>query len=125
MTGFLHEKEFSRKTFLKGTGAVVAGVSVGAGLAGNALAAAPTSAGYLPDATKLDSWISFGTDNTVNLKMSQIETGNGITTGFLQVLAEELDMEPSQMHYGQGHYDSAGYNNNTIVEAMPSKIPRA
>ena len=34
------------------------------------------------------------------LKTSQIETGNGITTGFLQVLAEELDMDMSQMRYG-------------------------
>jgi CO/xanthine dehydrogenase Mo-binding subunit len=115
MTGFLHEKEFSRKNFLKGSGAVVAGLSV-AGVAGKALAAAPTSDGYLPDLTKLDSYLSFGTDNTLTLKMSQIETGNGITTGFLQVLAEELDMDYSQMHYGAGHYDSAGFNNNTIVD---------
>ena len=35
MTGFLHEKEFSRKTFLKGGGALIVGFSV-AGLAGKA-----------------------------------------------------------------------------------------
>jgi len=116
MTGFMHEKEFSRKTFVKGTGAVVAGLSGGAALAGNALAAAPTSDGYLPDATKLDSWLSFNTDNTVTLKMSQIETGNGITTGFLQVLAEELDLDYSQVHYGSSLYDSKGYVKNTVVD---------
>ena len=34
MTGFLHEKEFSRKTFLKGGGALVVGFSAfGAGKA--------------------------------------------------------------------------------------------
>ena len=33
MTGFLHEKEFSRKSFLKGSGALVVGFSLaGAGL---------------------------------------------------------------------------------------------
>ena len=33
MTGFLHEKEFSRKSFLKGGGALVVGFSmVGAGV---------------------------------------------------------------------------------------------
>ena len=37
----------------------------------------------------------------MTLKTSQIETGNGITTGFLQVLAEELDMDMSQMYYGR------------------------
>jgi CO/xanthine dehydrogenase Mo-binding subunit len=116
MTGFMHEKEFSRKKFLKGSGAVVAGLSV-AGVAGKASAAAPaSSAGYLPDATQLDSWLTVNPDNTINLKMSQIEVGNGITTGFLVVLAEELDSDLSQMHYGQSHYDSAGFNNNTIVD---------
>src|SRR5439155_7955053 len=81
MTGLLHEKEFSRKNFLKGSGALVVGASVaGAGLAGKA-SAAPGPAGYLPDTTKLDTWITIGADNTVTLKMSQIETGNGITTG--------------------------------------------
>ena len=41
MTGFMHEKEFSRKTFLKGGGALVVGFSLaGAGLGGKAQAAA-------------------------------------------------------------------------------------
>jgi CO/xanthine dehydrogenase Mo-binding subunit len=116
MTGFLHEKEFSRKSFLKGTGAAVAGISAVGALAGNASAAAPGPGGYLPDTTLLDSWISVGTDNTVNLKMSQIEVGNGITTGFLQVLAEEMDLDYTQVKYGQAHYDSAGHNFQTTVD---------
>ena len=36
MTGFLHEKEFSRKSFLKGGGSLVVGFSA-LGAAGNAL----------------------------------------------------------------------------------------
>ncbi len=101
MTGFMHEKEFSRKSFVKGGGALIVGLSVGGSLlAGKASAAAPTAAGYLPDITKLDSWISVNADNTVTLKTSQIETGNGISTGFLEVLAEELNMDMSQMRYG-------------------------
>src|SRR6266446_5100428 len=40
MTGFLHEKEFSRKTLLKGGGALIVGFSLGgASLAGKATAA--------------------------------------------------------------------------------------
>ncbi len=101
MTGLLHEKDFSRKTFIKGGGALIMGFSLaGSALAGKASAAAPTLAGYNPDATKIDSWITIGADNTVTLKTSQIETGNGITTGFLQVLAEELSTDMSQMRYG-------------------------
>ena len=100
MTGLMHEKEFSRKTFLKG-GALVVGFSLaGSALTGKALAAAPTAAGYLPDPNQVDSWLTIGADNTATLNTSQIETGNGIMTGFLMIAAEELDMDLSQMRYG-------------------------
>ena len=96
----LHEKEFSRKSFVKGGGALIVGFSLaGSALTGKA-SAAPSPAGYNPDLNKIDSWITINTDNTVVLKTSQIEVGNGITTGFLQVLAEELDTDMSQMRYG-------------------------
>ena len=100
MTGLLEESQFSRRAFLKGGGALVVGFSALGAIAGKAQAAPPSSAGYLPDITKLDSWISINADNTVTLKTSQIEVGNGISTGFLEVLAEELNMDMSQMHYG-------------------------
>jgi CO/xanthine dehydrogenase Mo-binding subunit len=101
MTGLLHEKDFSRKTFIKGGGALIVGFSIaGSALAGKASAVAPTQSGFNPDATKIDSWITINADNTVVLKTSQIEVGNGITTGFLQVLAEELSTDMSQMRYG-------------------------
>src|SRR5215471_16980458 len=102
MTGFLHEKQFSRRSFVKGGGALVVGFSLaGSAFAGKASAVTPSPAGYLPDINQVDSWITIGADNTVTLKTSQIEVGNGITTGFLQVLAEELDMDMSQMYYGR------------------------
>ena len=105
MTGLMHEKEFSRKSFVKGGGALIVGFSVvGSALAGKASAAFPATppapAGFNPDLTQVDSWITINADETIVLKTSQIETGNGITTGFLQVLAEELDADMSQMRYG-------------------------
>ena len=101
MTGLQHEREFSRRSFIKGGGALVVGFSLaGSGLAGKASAAIPTPAGYLPDPNQVDSWLTIGADNTATLKTSQIETGNGIMTGFLMVAAEELDMDLSQMRYG-------------------------
>ena len=90
-------------------------LALGSALAGKASAAAPTSAGYLPDINKVDSWITIGADNTVTLKMSQIETGNGITTGFLQVLAEELDMDMSQMYYGRYNNAKAAHADTWVV----------
>ena len=44
MTGFLHEREFSRKTFIKGGGAVVVGLSAaGAGLGAKTASAEPST----------------------------------------------------------------------------------
>jgi len=116
MTGFLHEKEFSRKNFLKGSGAVVVGASVvGAGLAGKASAAArPTLAGYNADATQIDSWLVVNADNTIILRQTKMETGNGITTGFLQVVAEELDHDITVMRYGPSQYDAGGALNSRV-----------
>src|SRR5439155_14408827 len=116
MTGFLHEKEFWRKNFLKGSGAVVVGASVvGAGLAGKASAAArPTLAGYNADATQIDSWFVVNADNTIILRQTKMETGNGITTGFLQVVAEELDTDIKLMRYGPSLYNSEGAMNSRV-----------
>jgi len=100
MTGLLHEKEFSRKTFVRGGGSLIVGFSLlGTGFAG-AASAAPSPAGYNPSTGQLDSWLVIDTAGTIHLKTSQIEVGNGITTGFLQVLAEELNTGMSSMQYG-------------------------
>ena len=96
----LHEKEFSRKTLIKGGALVVGFTLAGSALTGKARAAAPTAAGYLPDPNQVDSWLTIAADNTATLNTSQIETGNGIMTGFLMIAAEELDMDLSQMRYG-------------------------
>ena len=117
MTGFLN-KEFSRKSFLKGGGALIVGFSLGgAGLAGKARAAAPTADGLQPRrSTKLDSWLSINADNTVNVKRASASSGNGISTGFLMVAAEELDMPMSQMLYGTAT-TTKGQQINTIIDA--------
>ncbi len=96
------KKEFSRSSFLKGGGALVVGFSLaGAGLAGKASgAAAPTSAGYLPDATQVDSYLTITADNKVIFKTSQIEIGNGVTTGLMMLVAEELDVPVSSVRHG-------------------------
>src|SRR5919206_2226884 len=115
MTGFLHEREFSRKNFLKGSGAVVVGASVaGAGVAGKASAARPALAGYNADAAQIDSWLVVNPDNTIILRQTKMETGNGITTGFLEVVAEELDHDMSLMRYGPSQYNSEGAMNSRV-----------
>ena len=98
MTGLIPEKEFSRKGFLKGGGALIVGfAAAGSAFEGKAAAAAPTAAGYLPDINKVDSWLAVNADNTVTLMTTQPEVGQGTWTGLLMVAAEELDMDLSQM----------------------------
>ena len=102
MTGLLHEKEFSRQSFLKGGGALIVGFSAaGSALAGKASAVAPTSAGYNPDLTRVDSFLTLNADNTWTIKFGQPEWGHGAYTGISMMVAEELDVDLSQVVYGR------------------------
>src|SRR5262249_23910876 len=69
-------REFSRKKFLGGTGALVVGFSFfGAGLAGRASAAGQDPYASLGpfDQSMVDSWIVVNADNTVTLKAGKVE----------------------------------------------------
>jgi nicotinate dehydrogenase subunit B len=106
MTGLLHEREFSRKSFVKGGGALVVGFSTLGALAGKASAATraandpvPAPADYLPNQAAVDSWIRLNSDNTVTVTTGQGEYGTGTPTGVLMIAAEELNMSMSQMIY--------------------------
>ena len=95
MTGFLHEKEFSRKTFVKGGGALVVGFSARRrGLAGKARAAdSSVREQRAADLNQVDSWIAIHADNTASIKTGRVELGQGSSTGLLMIAAEELDMD--------------------------------
>ncbi len=91
MTGLMHEREFSRKTFLKGGGAMIVGFSMfGAGTAGKATAA--NTPNVPPDATQVDTWLAINADNTVTMFPPKMEFGQGTWTGFRQIVADELDV---------------------------------
>jgi nicotinate dehydrogenase subunit B len=101
MTGFLHEKEFSRKTFLKGGGALIVGISI-AGAAGKAAKGAafdPFASPGPADPNAVDSFLIIHGDNTASLLSGRIELGQGSTTGLMMIAAEELDMDVSQMRH--------------------------
>jgi CO/xanthine dehydrogenase Mo-binding subunit len=99
MTGFMHEKEFSRKSFLKGGGALIVGFSL-AGLAGKASGAESPFASNGPfDQTSVDTWIVVHSDNTASIMSGQAEIGQGSLTGMLQIAAEELGMGIDQLKF--------------------------
>jgi len=108
MTGLLHEKEYSRRSFVKGGGALIVGFSL-AGAAAKAAGAADqnqfTSFGPAPS-NAIDSWIVLNPDNTIMVKLGKVELGQGSVTGLLMVAAEELNADMSQMRW---------FNNDTDV----------
>src|SRR5262249_10809438 len=99
MTELLN-KEFSRRTFVKGGGALVVGFSVaGAALGANAARAAedPYASMGPYDQISVDSWITIHADNTASLKIGKVEMGQGTPTALLMIAAEELDMSFAQI----------------------------
>jgi nicotinate dehydrogenase subunit B len=96
MTELLN-KPFSRRRFVQGSGALIVGFS----LAGGSVAGAATTARgddtNPPDPNNIDSFVQINADNTATIYFGKIELGQGSSTGLLQIAAEELDMEMSQV----------------------------
>jgi CO/xanthine dehydrogenase Mo-binding subunit len=89
----------SRRTLLKGTGALVVGFSLAGSLRSVAFAAdeiPPNPSFSAEDQLKLspdlDSWIQIAADGNVTFLTGRVEIGNGILTALSQIVAEELDV---------------------------------
>jgi nicotinate dehydrogenase subunit B len=81
---------FSRRSFIKGGGALIVGFS----LAGKATAAVSPFASDGPsDLGQVDSFVAIHADNTASIKTGRVEVGQGTTTGLLLLVAEELDLD--------------------------------
>jgi len=98
-------RQFSRRSFLRGGGALVVGFSMlGPAVGGKARAAVAADARSPvpgpPDPTQVDSWIAVHADNTATIYSGLQELGNGTPTGVLQIAGEELGMSMSQLHFG-------------------------
>jgi CO/xanthine dehydrogenase Mo-binding subunit len=88
----------TRRDFLKTGGALVVGLSLGDALqaqqrggAGGGAAAAQ------PDLRQIDTWLAVHADNTATVYIGFAELGQGASTALLQVAAEELDLDLSQV----------------------------
>jgi CO/xanthine dehydrogenase Mo-binding subunit len=87
---------FSRRTFIKGTGALIVSFSMGGAF--RTLEAQQTRAGAFaesaaadsPPAAEVDSWIAIASDNSVTAYTGKEELGQGMSTAQIQLVAEEL-----------------------------------
>jgi nicotinate dehydrogenase subunit B len=88
-----------RRDFLKAGGALVIGFSLGevvfgqdaASAGGRGMTAGP------PDPKQIDTWLAIHSDNTATVYIGFAELGQGASTSLLQVAAEELDLDMSQV----------------------------
>src|SRR5687768_10378994 len=84
---------FSRRDFLRRSGALVVTFSAAAVLEPAVGAQGPfaTGASHI-DPKLLDSWIAIGADGTVTAYTGKCELGQGISTAQMQLVAEELSV---------------------------------
>ncbi len=82
-----------RRDFLKAGGALVVGFSLRGSLSAQERGSKPGP----PDARQVDTWLAIHPDNTATVYIGFAELGQGASTALLQIAAEELDLEMSQI----------------------------
>ncbi len=84
----------SRRQLLAGTAAIAGG-----GLVLSWLRPDPASAPLITAAPGLNpnAWLQIRPDGAIILQIDKIEMGQGVTTGYITLLAEELDVAPDQI----------------------------
>jgi len=105
MTVTASERTFTRRSFVKGAGALV--VAIGMPRLLNPKAAFAAVNGDFPigpaaiDPTRIDSWIAIGSDGGVTMKVGKVELGQGTVTGSMQLVADELDVPLDKVKFVQ------------------------
>ena len=82
-----------RREFLKTGGALVIGFGLRSYLSAQERGSKPGP----PDAKQVDTWLAIHADNTATVYIGFAELGQGASTALLQIAAEELDLEMSQI----------------------------
>jgi CO/xanthine dehydrogenase Mo-binding subunit len=84
----------NRREFLKTGGALVIGFHLREELFAQQIAVNPARS---LDARQIDTWLAIHSDNTATVYIGFAELGQGASTALLQVAAEELDLDMSQV----------------------------
>ncbi len=98
MTNAFNATKFPRRDLLKAGGALIIGFS----WRGALFAQGQDAVGFIagpdqPDPNRLDTWLAIHADNTATIFMGFVELGQGASTALLQLAAEELDLDMSQV----------------------------
>src|SRR5215510_3692814 len=120
--------DFSRRQFLKGTGALIVSFNLFPP-ATDLFAQVIESTGNAPDPTQLDSWIAVRQDGTITVFTSKVELGTGIETALAQIAAEELDVSWRKIKVDMGDtektIDQATTSGSRTIERAGPQIRQA
>jgi len=125
----LHRAGFSRRTFLKTSGALIVTFNAGWKNAEAQFGGGP-SAGS-PPANQVDSWLAIAADGSVTAYSGKEELGQGIATVQQQLVAEELSLPfdrvkliycdtaltPDQAYTSGSQSHPANFNRNNLAQA--------
>ena len=108
---------FSRRSFLSGTGGLVLGFVLPekARLAAQAVGVPPPNLFAPPPGGKPNAYIHIGTDESVTFLIPKGEMGQGPTTACSQLLAEELECDWTKVRMEIAPVDPASYGHQTTV----------
>jgi isoquinoline 1-oxidoreductase beta subunit len=101
----------SRRLFLQVTALGAAGFLIGCG---EQSATKPAAEAVKAAGASLNAFIEIGADNTIRVLNKHIEFGQGTTTGFVSLVAEELDASWEQMRFGFAPADNKLYGNDLM-----------
>ena len=82
----------NRRDFVKSSGMLIVGISVGPPFMGGQLDAQNPGPYPDPDFLQLDSWIVIRADNTATFFVGKTDLGQGTGTAFRQIMSDELDI---------------------------------
>jgi nicotinate dehydrogenase subunit B len=86
-----------RRDFLRAGSGLIVGFHLRSVLLGQDAPAGRGTVAGPPDAKQVDTWLAIHADNTATVYIGFAELGQGNSTALLQVAAEELDLEMSQL----------------------------
>jgi nicotinate dehydrogenase subunit B len=86
-----------RRDFIKAGGALVVGFGLSDVIVAQTNAPTRGAVAGPPDAQQIDTWLAIHADNTATVYVGFAELGQGTSTALLQIAADELDLEMSQI----------------------------
>jgi CO/xanthine dehydrogenase Mo-binding subunit len=122
----MDNKSFSRREFLKGSGALIVSFSLFPPISEALAAESPSGA---PDPKLLDSWLSISRNGTVTVFTTKVDLGTGIETALAQIVAEELDVPVNRVKMEMGDtttaIDQGGTGGSRTIERAGPQLRQA